>query len=105
MTGHINITDQAMRLYHASVRAFGEGELAMHIVWRLGRDGTGDWFLGFSPESHILAADAKIQEFIVAGRCRGIIVVVDGPMPKTAKEMKVDIDIADGHHFKVTVTE
>jgi hypothetical protein len=61
--------------------------------------------LGFSPESDILSADAKIQDYIVAGRCREIMVVVDGPIPKRAMEMKVDIDSPDGKNFKVTVTE
>lgn len=85
MRGHITISDQATRLYHAIARMIGEGGQAIHIVWTLDTDDAGHWSLGFSPESDILSADAKVQDYVVAGRCRGIMVVVDGPMPKKQK--------------------
>ena len=48
---------------------------------------------------------SKVLDYIVAGRCREILVIVDGPMPKAAKDMTIDIDTPDGVTFKVTVSE
>ena len=102
MSGRIRISDAANRLYHEVVRAIGKGEHAIHIVWA---DKTGCWSLGFSPEAEILSADVAIHEWIVAGRCRNIMVVVDGPMRKRASEMTVSIDSPDGRRFTVAVFE
>lgn len=65
----------------------------------------GYWSLGFSPESYILGAYQTILDYVVAGRCREILVVVDGPIPKAAKDMNIDIDTPDGVTFNVTVSE
>ena len=108
MTGHITISNDANRLFHTYARQIGEGEQAIHVVWVLNKNSDGGyWKLGFSPESHFLGADQTILNHIVAGRCREILVVVDGPMPRSAKDMKIDIDIdsPDGQTFKVTVSE
>jgi hypothetical protein len=110
MAGQITITNDANRLYHTFARQIGGGEQAIHIAWALNKNREGGyWMLGFSPESHFLGADQKILDYIVAGRCREILVVVDGPMPKAAKDMKIyidiDIDSPDGRAFKVTVSE
>jgi hypothetical protein len=87
------------------MRIIGKGDQAIHIVWVLNGDGTGRWSLGFSPEADILAADAKIQEWIVAGRCREVRIVVDGPIRKRASEVTVSIDSPDGRRFTVAVFE
>jgi hypothetical protein len=106
MTGRITISNEANRQYHTIARQLGEGEQAIHVVWALNKNGEGGyWKLGFSPERHFLGVDQKILDCIVAGRCREILVVVDGPMSKAAKDMKIDIDSSDGWNFKVTVSE
>jgi hypothetical protein len=58
----------------------------------------------FQSASLFLSADQKVLDYIVAGRCREIL-VVDGPMSKAAKDMTVDIDTTDGATFKVTVSD
>ena len=106
MAGQITISNDANRLYHTFARQIGEGEQAIHVVWVLNKNGEGGyWRGGFSPESQFLGADQKILDYIVAGRCREILVVVDGPMLKAAKDMNIDIDTTDGVTFKVTVSE
>ena len=106
MASQITISNAASRLYHTCVREIGKGEQAIHVVWAVNEDWEdGYWMLGFSPESHFRSADQATLDYIVAGRCREILVVVDGPMPKAAKDMKIDIDSPDGRTFKVTVSE
>ena len=106
MTGRITISNEANRLYHTVAREIGGGEQAIHIAWALNNNWEGGyWMLGFSPVSHVLGADQKTLDYVVAGRCREILVVVDGPMPKAAKDMTIDIDSPDGQTFKVTVSE
>jgi hypothetical protein len=106
MTGRITISNEANRVYHTITRQPGEGEQAIHVVWVLNKDREGGyWKAGFSPESQFLGADQKVLDYIVAGRCREILVVVDGPMPKAAKDMTIDIDTPDGITFKVTISE
>jgi hypothetical protein len=105
MPGHIHISDAANRLYHTVAREIGTGEQAIHIVWALNPDRSGYWRLGFSPEATIHSAPAEIQEWIIAGKCREIMVVVDGPVRKKANEMRIDIDSPDGATFNVSVAE
>jgi hypothetical protein len=106
MTGRITISNEANRVYHTFARQIGEGEQAIHVVWVLNKNGDGGyWRGGFGPVSHFLSADQKVLDYIVAGRCREILVVVDGPTAKAAKDMTVDIDTTDGVTFKVTVSE
>jgi hypothetical protein len=109
MSGQITISNEANRLYRTCAHEIGEGEQAIHVVWVLNKDREGGhWRLGFSPVGQFRpasSADQKVLDYIVAGRCREILVVVDGPMPKAAKDMMIDIDTTDGVTFNVTVSE
>src|SRR4030095_4389136 len=75
MTGRITISNEANRLYHTVAREIGGGEQAVQISWALNENRKGGyWSLGFSPESYILGAYQEILDYVVAGRCREILV-------------------------------
>ena len=92
-TGRIEITEAAVALFHLASQMVNEGAMALHITW-LTPEGNGvpRWIAGLTPEADILSSSPEMQDWIVAGRCNGILVVVDGPGNVPAKGRDVRID-------------
>lgn len=96
----IFVSPSALELFK---RLWGQDPQAFHLVWEHLGEFKGRWTVAFSPETQVLA---NTEETAVAGQVHGILIVLDGPIVRPARDYRIAIDTTpDGGFFVVGVSD